>query len=110
MLYIFRKVQIIVGKSTSDIIIHLLPGLSNPLKLRHDQIVAALTAPEGPHPVVNLPASVDAAHHIGHLPIGKLQYLLVQQHHSLKNTLIGCPFSSMSKRTSQRSNSTEPSS
>ena len=79
MLYIFRKIQIIVSEGPPHIIVHLIPGFRHLLKLGNDQVIAALPFSEGTHPVVNLPAAINAAHHIGHLPVGKCQHLIVQE-------------------------------
>ena len=64
----------------AHIISHLLTALRHLLKLGHNQIIAALPAPERTHPVVHFLASVNAEHDVCHFFVGKLQYLIVQQH------------------------------
>ena len=58
--YIFGKIQIVMGKCTSHIIVGLIPALGHLLELGHDLVVAALAAPERTHHVVDLFSAVQA--------------------------------------------------
>ena len=80
MQHIRREIQIVAGKGPAHIIIVLIPGLGELLELGHDQLIAALAVAEGAHLVVDLRTSVQAQHHIAHLPVAELHHLVVQQH------------------------------
>ena len=77
MQYIFCKIQIIVGKSTSYIIIGLISALSYFLELGNDQIIAALTASERTHLIMHFLTAIDTQNNIGHFLVGKLQDIII---------------------------------
>ena len=76
------KIQIIMRKSAADIILfsERFPECGELLELRHDQIVAAFSAAEGTHMIMDLPASVQAHDDVVHLPVAEFHNLIVQQH------------------------------
>ena len=80
MQHILRKVQIVVGVGSPHIVFFLPPAFGCFYKFRDNAVIASLTAPEGPHPVVDFLSPVDAQYNVVHLPIGKFQYLIVQKH------------------------------
>ena len=80
MHHIFGKIQVFSGKCTANVIFFLIPALRQPLELGNDQVVAAAAAREGPHPVIDLLSPVQTQHHIVHLPVDKLLYLLIEQY------------------------------
>ena len=77
MKHILRKVQIVVGKGTSHIVIHLVSALRNLLKFRYYHLIASLSAAEGAHFIMYLLTSVDAQNNIRHFPVGKFQNVII---------------------------------
>ena len=78
MQHIFGKVQVVARKRPPDIVALLVSAVSKPLKLRHDQIIAARPASKRAHMVIDFFSAVYAEHHICHLAVGKLHNLLIQ--------------------------------
>ena len=77
MLHILREVQVIMGERAAGIIIELSSAVRKLLEFGNDLVVAALSAPMRAHPVVHLPAPVDAEHHVRHFPIQEFLDLVV---------------------------------
>ena len=59
MKYILRKIQVIMGKCTSHIILILVSALRKLLKLRNNQIIASFSIAERTHMVMNFLPSVN---------------------------------------------------
>ncbi len=76
---ILREVQIIVRKGPPDIIFVLMAALRKLLVFGNNQVIAALSVPERPHPVVYLRTSVDAKDDISHLPVAEFHNLIIQE-------------------------------
>ena len=66
-----------MGKSTSHIILFLIPALGKLLKLRQNQVIAAVSSSERPHEIMYLPAAVDAEHDICHLFVAEFHDFII---------------------------------
>ena len=77
MLYVLGKIQIISGKGTSHIIVHLVTAFCHLLKLGNDLIIASLSATERTHAVMYLSAAVDTQNNIAHLPVQEFLNLII---------------------------------
>ena len=74
---VLGEIQIIVGERTTHIIIHLVSALRYLLELRNNDVIAALSATERTHLVVDLFTSIDTQHDITHFLIHELQDLII---------------------------------
>ena len=74
---VLGEIQIIVGKCTTHIIIHLVSALRYLLELGNNDVIAALSAAERTHLVVDLLTSIDTQHDITHFLIHELQDLII---------------------------------
>ena len=77
MKHVVRKVQIVPGECTADIIIHLLSAVRKLLELGDNQVIAAAAVTEGAHLIVDILSSVQAQHHIAHLTVAEFHYLVI---------------------------------
>ena len=77
---ILRKIQIIMCKSSSHIIIGLMSHLSHLLELIYDQIITSFAIAGWSHKVMYFFSTIDAQYNIRHLFVGKFHYLICQQH------------------------------
>ena len=77
MHHIRGKIQIVSRKCSAHIIVCLIPALRKLPVFRNDNVVAALSAAERSHPVMNFLPAVDAEHHICHLFVDKLLHLII---------------------------------
>ena len=77
MEHVVCKVQIVPGKCTADIIIHLLPAVRKLLELGDNQVIAAAAVTEGAHLIVDILSSVQAQHHIAHLAVAEFHHLVI---------------------------------
>ena len=60
MQHILREIQVVVGKRPAHIIFLLAPALGKLLEFGYNQVIAACPLAEGAHPVIDLPAPVNA--------------------------------------------------
>ena len=80
MEYILGEIRILMGKSTAHIVALAPTGLYQFLELRHDLVVAALSAIVHTGGIVDLFSAVQAENNIAHFLIGKLDHIVVDQH------------------------------
>ena len=74
---VLGEIQIIVGKCTTHIIVHLVSALRYLLELGNNDVIAALPAAERTHLIVDLLTSIDTQHDITHFLIHELQDLII---------------------------------
>ena len=68
------------GERAPQVVVLGAPALDELAELGHDHIVAPLPVHGGAQVVVDLPASVDGEHRVGHLPVDILDVLVVEEH------------------------------
>ena len=74
------KVLVKTRKRPAHIIVCLIPALRHFFKFRNHQIVAALSSGKRTHFVMDFFPSVHAQNNICHLPVGKVNDVIIQQH------------------------------
>ena len=74
---IFREIQIIPGKCPPYIIFLLVTAFCKLPELRNDQVITSLSAAKRPHSIVDFLPSVQAQHHIIHLPVDEFLHLVI---------------------------------
>ena len=74
---VLGEIQIIVGKCTTHIIVHLVSALRYLLELRNNDVIAALSTAERTHLVIDLLTSIDTQYDITHFLIHELQDLII---------------------------------
>ena len=77
--HIGGKVRIEVGIGAPHIVVLLPSGVCKPLEFIQDQIITALAVAAHPQPVMGNLAPVQRQHHIAHLPVGKVDHIIVDQ-------------------------------
>ena len=74
-----RKILVKVRKSAPHIVVRLISALGNLLKPGYDQVIAPLSPGERAHPVVNFLSAIHAQNDICHLPVHKINDVVIQQ-------------------------------
>ena len=74
------EIQVVMGECPPHIVPLLSSALGHFPEFRHNQVIAALSAPERPHFVMDFFPSVDAQDDVRHLAVGKFQNLVIQEH------------------------------
>ena len=79
MKHILGEIKIMVGKSTSYIILVLISGFCKLLELRHDQVIASCTFSEWTHVIMYFLTSVHTEYNVAHLFIAEFHYFIIQK-------------------------------
>ena len=79
LLYVLEKIGVCVGEGAPHVIVLSAPGGHQLLKFGDDPLPAAVSGVVHPVAVVDLLAAVQTEHHIAHLPVGKVDHILVDQ-------------------------------
>ena len=77
---VLREVRVGVGKGSPHVIIFPATGRHQLLELGYNPVIAAVSRIIHPSPVVDLLPAIQGQHHIAHLPVGKVDHVVVNQH------------------------------
>ncbi len=77
---VLRKVRVPVGEGAPHIVPGPAPGLHQLLEFGDDAVIAAVSGVVHPEGVVDFFPPVQGEDHVVHLPVGKVDHVLVNQH------------------------------
>ncbi len=79
MLYILGKVQIVSGKCSTHIIVHLVTALCHLLELWNNGIIASLSSAMWTHFIIYFLTAINTKNNIGHFFVCKCEDFIIQQ-------------------------------
>ena len=77
---VLGEVRVGVGEGAPHVVVLPAPGRHQLLELGHNAVVAAVARVVHPGAVVDFLAPVQREHHVAHLPVGKVNHIVVDEH------------------------------